>query len=140
MAHKRKNDILDVLPTIILGRFPMTAEHLEEFCGIKLSDNTICDLCQKEAVPMGRWERKVQSVECRIKTLPHSPLTPGEVIETNRCHKAVPARQQLDHPLHHRSTEINGKRTGIRQPELPEIFTTPRARDGKISPLDILSV
>jgi hypothetical protein len=37
--------------------FDKAAEHLEEFCGIKLSDNTIRDLCQKEAVPMGRWQR-----------------------------------------------------------------------------------
>jgi hypothetical protein len=37
--------------------FDLAAEHLEEFCGIKLSDNTIRDLCQKEAVPMGRWQR-----------------------------------------------------------------------------------
>jgi len=37
--------------------FDKAAENLEEFCGIKLSDNTIRDLCQKEAVPMGRWQR-----------------------------------------------------------------------------------
>ena len=37
--------------------FDRAAEHLEESCGIKLSDNTIRDLCQKEAVPMGRWQR-----------------------------------------------------------------------------------
>ncbi|MCL2118839.1 MAG: hypothetical protein FWH27_10485 [Planctomycetaceae bacterium] len=45
------------------------AEHLEEFCDIKLSDNTICDLCQKEAVPMGRLECKAQSVLCSHSAL-----------------------------------------------------------------------
>jgi hypothetical protein len=40
-----------------MSSFDKAAEHLEEFCGIKLSDNTIRDLCQKEAVPMGRWQR-----------------------------------------------------------------------------------
>ena len=43
--------------------FDQATEHLEEFCGNQLSDNTIRDLCQKEAVPMGFWERKVQSAE-----------------------------------------------------------------------------
>jgi len=38
--------------------FDKAAEHLEEFCGIKLSDNTIRELCQREAVPMGRWQNQ----------------------------------------------------------------------------------
>jgi hypothetical protein len=37
--------------------FDKATEHLEEFCGLKISDNTIRNLCQKEAVPMGRWQR-----------------------------------------------------------------------------------
>ena len=37
--------------------FDKASEHLEEFCGLKISDNTIRNLCQKEAVPMGRWQR-----------------------------------------------------------------------------------
>jgi len=37
--------------------FDDASKHLEEFCGLKISDNTIRDLCQKEAVPMGRWQR-----------------------------------------------------------------------------------
>jgi hypothetical protein len=37
--------------------FDQAAEKLEEFCGIKLCDNTIRELCQKESVPMGRWQR-----------------------------------------------------------------------------------
>jgi len=32
-------------------------EQARAYCGIKLSDNTIRDLCQKEAVPMARWQR-----------------------------------------------------------------------------------
>jgi len=50
--------------------FDKAAEHLEEFCGIKLSDNTIRDLCQKEAVPMGRWQRT-------------NPAANAEFIESN---------------------------------------------------------
>ena len=37
--------------------FDKASEHLEEFCGLKISDNTIRNLCQKESVPMGRWQR-----------------------------------------------------------------------------------
>ena len=38
--------------------FDKASKHLEEFCGLKLSDNTIRDLCQKEAVPMRRWQTR----------------------------------------------------------------------------------
>jgi hypothetical protein len=37
--------------------FDRATEYLNEFCGVKLSDNTIRDLCNKESVPMGQWQR-----------------------------------------------------------------------------------
>jgi hypothetical protein len=38
--------------------FAKSEENLQEFCGIQLSDNTIRELCQREAVPMGRHQRQ----------------------------------------------------------------------------------
>jgi hypothetical protein len=38
--------------------FDKAEENLLEFCGIKLSDNTIRELCQREAVPMARYQRQ----------------------------------------------------------------------------------
>ena len=38
--------------------FDKAEEHLAEFCGLQLSDNTIRELCQQESVPMGRHQRK----------------------------------------------------------------------------------
>ena len=32
----------------------LAVEHLEKFCGLKISDNMIRNLCQKESVPMSR--------------------------------------------------------------------------------------
>ena len=37
--------------------FDRASEHLEEFCGLKVSDNTIRKACQEEAAQMAHWQR-----------------------------------------------------------------------------------
>lgn len=38
--------------------FDSAAKHLDEFCGLKVSDNTIRDVCQKQGAKMARWQRE----------------------------------------------------------------------------------
>lgn len=44
--------------------FDRASEHLEELCGLKVSDNTIRKACQEEATAMACWQR--ESTEARV--------------------------------------------------------------------------
>lgn len=37
--------------------FDKSAEHLQEFCGLVVSDNTIRDVCQRQGARMAQWQR-----------------------------------------------------------------------------------
>jgi hypothetical protein len=38
--------------------FDSASKHLNEFCGLKVSDNKIRDVCQKHGTKMARWQRE----------------------------------------------------------------------------------
>ncbi len=42
--------------------FDSAAKHLDEFCGLKVSDNKIRDVCQKHGTKMARWQRESSEV------------------------------------------------------------------------------
>jgi len=86
------------------GSFDKAAEHLEEFCGLKLSDNTIRDLCQKEVVPMGRWQRT-------------NPVANAEFIVAEKSTTGQPSAPY--------STENNGKRPEMTQSNAHNILRHP---------------
>ena len=41
------------------GSFDSSAKNLKEFCGWVVSDNTIREICQQQAVAMGQWQREI---------------------------------------------------------------------------------
>ena len=38
--------------------FDCAAKHLQELCALRVSDNTIREICQRHAPPMARWQRE----------------------------------------------------------------------------------
>ena len=37
--------------------FDRSSQHLQEFCGLRVSDNTIRHVCQEQAADMAQWQR-----------------------------------------------------------------------------------
>lgn len=46
--------------------FDSAAKHLEEFCGLKVSDNKIRDVCQRRGTAMARWQRETPEAHQRF--------------------------------------------------------------------------
>ena len=47
--------------------FDSAAEHLKEFCGVKVSDNTIRDVCQRHGTKMAQWQRETSEVQTAFR-------------------------------------------------------------------------
>jgi hypothetical protein len=64
--------------------YDLSAKHLAEFCGLKVSDNKIRDVCQSQGAKMARWQRETSETRETFKKAKgeHEFTTDGTCVNT----------------------------------------------------------